>query len=413
MGLSKTSLNPSNGIFKLLTFLEKINRNYSEHLMIIALQLLLLLLIGSSVFFYTWCAISTGRFFATNKQELSASCQPVSVLIPVCGVDEGARENWDSFCQQDYEHYEVLFGVMSPQDPAIPVLEEVIARFPDRAKLIFCLEVHGINHQISNLIHLLDAAQHEIVILTNSDMYVKSEYLRTVTAPLADPEIGIVTCGYLGHDPKFLPAALASLGRCIDFIPSVLVAISLEGGLRFALGATVATRKLVLDKLGGLESVVNRIGSDYHIGNMVADAGYRVELSQYIVETDAGSESFGQLFQRELRWARTSRWNRGFLYYGYMYVFGTVYCIPLLLLSGAHHWALIVCLTTVAIRIVQSLVSIYSMGCPKLLRWLWALPIRDLMSFVIWVAGAFGQTIHWRGRRLEVGVGGVLTTPNP
>ena len=88
--------------------------------MIIALQLVLLLLIGASVVFYTWCAISTGRFFIANKQVKSASCQPVSVLIPVCGVDEGAMENWDSFCQQDYENYEVLFGVMNPQDPAVP-----------------------------------------------------------------------------------------------------------------------------------------------------------------------------------------------------------------------------------------------------------------------------------------------------
>jgi ceramide glucosyltransferase len=377
--------------------------------MIIALQLFLLLLIGASVFFYAWCALSTGRFFTATKQETRASYQPVSVLIPVCGVDEDALKNWDSFCQQDYEQYEVLFGVMNPQDPAVPILKELVARNPSRARLVFCVDVRGINHQISNLMHLLEAAQHEVVILTNSDIYVTPDYLGTVTAPLADREVGIVTCGYLGHDPKSLPAALASFGRCIDFIPSVLVASSLEGGLRFALGATIATRKSVLEKIGGLQSVVNRLGSDYHIGNMVVDAGYRVELSQYIVETDAGRESFQQLLQRELRWARTSRWNRGLLYYGYMYVYGTVYCIPLLLLSGADRWAVVVCLTTIAVRVIQALVCIYSMRCPKLVRWLWALPIRDLMSFVIWLAGTFGQTIHWRGRRLRIGAGGLLT----
>lgn len=377
--------------------------------MIIALQLVLLLLIGASVVFYTWCAISTGRFFTATRQETNPSCQPVSVLIPVCGVDEGAQSNWDSFCQQDYENYEVLFGVMNPRDPAVPILAEMVARNPGRARLIFCLEVRGVNHQISNLMHLVEAAQHEVVIFTNSDMRVRPEYLRTVTAPLADPEIGVVTCGYLGHDPKFLVAALASLGRCIDFIPSVLVARTLEGGLRFALGATIATRKSVLEKIGGLQSVVNRIGSDYYIGNMAAAAGYRVELSQYIVETDAGRESFRDLLKRELRWARTSRWNRGSLYYSIVSIYGTVYCIPLLLLADFHSWAVIVCSVTIAIRVVQSLVAVYSMGCPKLVWWLWTLPIRDLISFVMWVAGAFGQTIDWRGRRLSIGVGGILT----
>ncbi len=377
--------------------------------MIIALQLLLLLLIGASVVFYVWCAISTARFFAATKLEPSDRCQPVSVLMPVCGVDEGAMDNWESFCQQDYEHYEVLFGVMNPKDPAVPILKELVARNPSRARLVFCLEVRGLNHQISNLMHLLEAAEHEVVIFTNSDMRVSPDYLRTVSAPLADPKVGIVTCGYLGHEPKFLTAALASLGRCIDFIPSVLVASDLEGGLRFALGSTIATRKSVMEQVGGLLTVVNRMGSDYHIGNLVADAGYRIELSQYILETDVGQESFRVLLQRELRWNRTSRWQRGLLYYGYVYVFGTVYCIPLLLLSGAARWAVIVCFVTIAVRTVQALVAIYSMGSPKLLRWLWAVPIRDLMSFVCWVAGCFGQTIYWRGRRLLIGVGGTLT----
>lgn len=375
----------------------------------IALQLVLLLLIGASVVFYTWCALSTGWFFAAKRQETNSICQPVSVLIPVCGVDEGAEENWASFCQQDYENYEVLFGVMNPRDAAVPILEEMVARNPSRAKLIFCLEVRGVNHQISNLMHLVEAAQHEIIIFTNSDMHVKPEYLHTVTAPLANPEIGIVTCGYLGHNPKFLVAALASLGRCIDFIPSVLVARSLEGGLHFALGATIATRKSVLEKIGGLQNVVNRIGSDYYIGNMVSAAGYQVELSQYILETDGGRESFRDLIKRELRWARTSRWNRGPLYYSIVTIYGTVYCVPLLLLSGFQTWAVVVCSATIAIRVIQSLVAVYSMGCPKLVWWLWTLPIRDLISFVMWVAGAFGQTIDWRGRRLSIGVGGTLT----
>lgn len=377
-----------------------------RYLLMIALQVVLLFLLSASVVFYAWCAICTSQFFATTRWDNTGN-QKVSVLIPVCGVDEGAHKNWASFCQQDYEHYEVLFGVMNPQDPAVPILEEVVAKFPERARLHFCLKVRGVNHQISNLMHLLEVAQHEVVIFADSDIRVSSDYLRRVTPPLADASIGVVTCGYVDRAPKFLGAALASLGRCIDFIPSVLVARSLEGGLRFALGPTIATRKSVLAEFGGLQSVVNRIGSDYHIGKMAHAAGYRVELSKYILENNCGRETFWQVFQRELRWARTIRWNRGLQYYGLGCSYGTVYCIPLLLLSG-QKWAVVVCLVTLTVRVIQALVSIHRLGCPNLLRWLWALPIRDVMSFAIWVTGTFGQSINWRGRRLRVGVGGTL-----
>ena len=381
--------------------------------MIIALQVVLLFLMAASVVFYSWCAICTSRFRTDSQKDIGTSGQSVSVLIPVCGVDEFALDNWVSFCQQDYEHYEVLFGVMNPEDEAVVLLKELVARFPDTAKLIFCLEARGVNHQVSNLMHLIEAARHEVVILTDSDMRVTPDYLRTVTAPLADPSIGLVTCGYVGHNPKFLGAALASLGRCVDFIPSVLVARSLDKELRFALGATLATRKSVLDKFGGLQNVVNRIGSDFHIGKLTKAAGYRIELSDYILETDGGRETIWQVFRREWRWARAIRFNRGPQYYGLGLSYGTVYCVPLLLVSGFANWAIIACLTTLSVRVIQALVAIYRLDCPNLLRWIWALPIRDLMSFTVWVAGAFGQRIYWRGRWLQIGAGGILTQVEP
>ncbi len=376
--------------------------------MVSVLQAALLLLIAASIVFYIGCAICTWRFFATRRRPTGAADQAVSLLIPVCGLDEGAEQNWASFCQQDYETYEVLFGVMDPQDPAVPVLEQLVARFPDRVQLLRGLEVRGFNHQVSNLIQLLEVAQHEVVVLADSDIRVRPDYLRTVTAPLADRRVGIVTCGYLDPAPKLLGAALASLGRCIDFLPSVLVARALDGGLHFAIGPTIATRKAVLAQLGSLQSVVNRIGSDYHLGQRAAALGYRVELSSYILQNVCGRETISQVFQRELRWARTIRWNRGRQYYGLGCCYGTVYCLPLLLLSGFQSWAVGVCLVTLAIRVLQVMIAIRCLDSPNLLAWLWTLPLRELMSFATWVAGAFGQDIYWRGRRLQVGAGGTL-----
>ena len=130
-----------------------------------------------------------------------------------------------------------------------------------------------------------------------------------------------------------------SLGRASEFVPSVLVAHFLDDGVRFALGPTIATRKAVLSEMGGLETVVNRIGSDYHIGHRAAALGYRVEPSHYVLNNDCSQETIADVFRRELRWSRTIRWNRGLQYYGLGITYGMVYALLLLAASGGQLWA--------------------------------------------------------------------------
>jgi ceramide glucosyltransferase len=195
----------------------------------------------------------------------------------------------------------------------------------------------------------------------------------------------------------------------VEFIPSVLIACHLDGGLHFAIGPTIATRQSVLARIGGLQTVVNRIGSDYHIGNRAAAAGYRVELSPYLLQNDCGYETVLSVLRRELRWARTIRCNRGLQYYGQGVTHGTVYSLLLLLIAGVHAWTLPIVLVTFAVRFMQALSTIRSLKCSALRRWLWALPLRDLLSLVVWVGGAFGHRVHWRGRYLRIGAQGTLT----
>ena len=375
--------------------------------MITALEILLIILIIGSIIFYLACAVCTRQFFASNESVTENQDAPVSILVPVCGLDEGAWENWSAFCQQNYPDYEVLFGVMDVQDPAVPILKQLVETFPDQAKLFVGLEPRGINHKDSNLSYLLEASQHEIIIFADSDIRVHSGYIHTVTPPLVNPDVGMVTCAFIAHNPQFLGAALASFGRCFDFIPSLLIARILDGGLRCAVGTTIATRKTTLANYGGLH--LNRIGSDYNLGKRAAQAGYRVELSRYVLESDTGKEGVGQVFQRELRWARTIRYNRGSQYYTMVFCYGTIYCLLLLLISGLANWAIALTFFTWFSRYAQVLVSIFSLRCPKLFMWLWALPLRDLLSFVVWAMGAFGQGVYWRGRHLRVMGDGLIT----
>ncbi len=384
-------------------------------IIILLLQVLLVGLITGSLVFYLACAFFTWRFFA-QTENLDGPADPdglppVSILMSVRGLDAGAWENWSSFCSQVYPNYEVLFGVTDWDDPCVPVLQQVVDTYPDKARLFVGLEPRGINLKDSNLSVLLEKAQHEVIVFTDSDIRVEPTYLAEVTAPLQTPQVGMVTCAYIGYQPQSLGAAIASFGRCFDFIPSLLLARQLDGGLRCAIGTTIATRKSALADYGGL--ALNRIGSDYNLGKRAAAAGYRVELSRVVLESDTGQESLAEVFQRELRWARTIRFNRGAQYYSMVFCYGTVYCLMLLALSGFADWAIALTAVTYLIRFGQVLVSIDSIHSPKLLQWLWALPLRDGLSFLIWAIGGYGQRVYWRGRHLTVEGDGLISEWNP
>jgi ceramide glucosyltransferase len=379
----------------------------------VALEIILGILTCTGIGFYGACALATFRFFRQGEAQPPNPQKPVSILIPVRGVDEGALENWQSFCQQDYQTYEVLFGVMETTDPAIPILESLVQQYGDRVRLLTNLAPRGINYQISNLSYLVEAAQYEQIIFADSDIRVTPTYLQWVTAPLTDPQVGVVTCGYVDHQPRYVGAAMAALGRGMDFIPSVLLARFLDGGLKFALGPTIATRRSVLEAFGGLQMVLNRIGSDFHIGRLAVGAGYRVELSPYVLDNDCGQESIQLVFLRELRWCRTIRWNRGLQYYGILFTHGTVYGWILAAIAGFEPWSLALLGIALGMRWIQGIVSCQMLRSPQLLRWLWMLPLRDWMTFTIWVVGAYGQSIVWRGRNLAVGDQGALRELQP
>jgi ceramide glucosyltransferase len=380
----------------------------------IACEVMLIIAILGSLFFYCACALATIGFWRSPKASRSPQVspnsspkqEPLSLLVPACGVDEGAWANWSAFCEQDYPEYEVLFGVVEAQDPAVPVLERLREVYPDRVRLFVGLPPRGPNYKDSSLTYLLEEARHDWIVFADSDIEVDRDYLTTVTAPLADRRVGMVTCCFIGYRPKHLGAAAASLNRAVDFIPSLLLSRILDKGLKCAVGATIATRREALTDYGGL--LVNRIGSDHHIGQRAAAAGYRVELSRLVLESDTGDEPLASVYNRELRWSRTIRSHRGAQYYSMIFCFGTSLCWPLLLLSGGATWAIGLTLLTHLIRYNQILICLKVLKAPKLTRWIWIMPLRDLMSVLIWLQGCYGRRVWWRGRLLRISRHGVI-----
>jgi ceramide glucosyltransferase len=379
-------------------------------LLLWACQGLLALLIVGSIVFYVAGAIATRQFFQKKQPPLLTQTPPVSIMVPVCGLEPDSWGNWSSFCVQDYPNYEVLFGVVDPQDPAIPILRQVLEAFPHCAKLFVGLKPRGINFKDSSLSYLLEEAQHETLIFADGDIRVEPDYIRTFIAPLEQTMVGMVTCVYIGFQPQSLDAALASLGRAIDFIPSLLLARILDRGLRCAVGVTIATRRDAFNRYGGLQ--LNRIGSDYNIGKRCAGSGYRVELPAVVLESDTGREGLGNLCKRELRWARTIRFNRGPQYYTMAFCYGTVYALLLLLLTGGAPWAVALAIATWLVRYTTAIATLQSLRAPKLLPWLIAIPLRDGLSFGVWVLGSWGRSVVWRGRRLRIEGDGLIREVN-
>lgn len=359
---------------------------------------------------YHLAALFSARRFYAAPPRSGGSGGRASLLIPVCGVDEGAEENWAAQIDQQHPCYEVLFGIQDEEDPALPLLRQAAAG-SSAASIVHCRRQLGVNRQASNLVQLAERAGGDFLVATDSDMRPGRDYLAAVTAPLQDPEVGLVTCGYADPAPASTGAALASLGRAIDFIPSVLLARALYGRLTFALGATLSLRREVLREIGGFEIALNRIGSDYHIGRAVAQAGYRIELVPYLLSNPGGRETVGALFRRELRWARTIRMNHGASYYGYLVASGHVIAL-LLLLPGSPRWAAALALAAWGCRVAQAGETLRLQRLDRLRRRLYLLPLRDLLSLAVWLISICGSSVEWRGRRLEVRPGGVLADPS-
>lgn len=324
---------------------------------------------------------------------------PVSILKPLKGVDP---EMWDSICshgEQDYPEFQIIFGISDPEDPAIALVRKLQAKYPNRQiDLIDCRRILGTNVKVSNLVQMLPAARHEIVLVSDSDIRVPKDYLRRVVAPLRDDSVGLVTCLYRGIAGGSLGSHLEALGISMDFVPGVLSARLVESGLHFALGSTMVFRRRDLEAVGGFEILVDYLADDYELGRRISEGGKRVELSDVTVDTFLPAYSFRQFVDHQLRWARTIRDARRWGYLGMALTFGLPWSIALLLVARGAAWVWALCAVTLAARVGVGLATSLAVLHDSLARRnIFLLPLRDLIAPVVWTASFAGHRIHWRG----------------
>jgi ceramide glucosyltransferase len=329
----------------------------------------------------------------------SGALPPVSILKPLKGVDPEIYESFRSHCLQDYPQYEIIFGVSEPDDPAVAVVQRIQREFPERSiRLEVCPQKLGTNVKVSNLVQMLRAARFDHLIVNDSDIRVERDYLRRILTPMSRPEIGMVTCLYRGVPSATLGSKLESLGISTDFAGGVLAARSLEKGVRFGLGSTLAFRRGELDRVGGFEALLDYLADDYELGKRIAGLGLNVELSEVVVETFLPQYDFGGYFEHQLRWARSVRDSRRWGYVGVLLTFGVPWALLVLLLSRGALWAWGLLAVVAAARILMALIVGEKVLADRHVRPLLPLiPVRDLLAATVWIASFASDQIAWRG----------------
>ena len=378
---------------------------------------MLRLAIQSSLSILTLCGIafclvsmwSARRFRQwVSRQTPTGFAPAVSILKPVKGADADSYDAFRSHCVQDYSsEYQIIFGVNDNADPAIPLVQKLIAEFPARdIRLVVCSEVFGTNRKISNLMHLLREAKYDYVLVNDGDICVSRDYLISVMGRFSSPTLGMVTCLYRGRPSNTFGSRLEALGISTDFAAGVLTAWFMEGGLRFGLGSTLAMNRSALDKIGGFEAVVEYLADDYQLGKRIAESGFKVELAPVVVETSVPPYSFGRFWEHQIRWARTMRVSRPGGYAGLALTHPLAWSILLVSVSPDVWWSWILLIAAFAARAA----SAFSTGWLTLrdrflFRDFWLLPLRDLLALATWIWSYAGNSITWRGEhfRLEAG----------
>jgi len=309
-----------------------------------------------------------------------------------------------SHCLLDYAEYELLFGVSDPNEPTLELVTRLQREFPNRRiRVVQCPKSLGLNGKVSTLAQMLPQAKYDHILINDSDIVAPPDYLRRVMRPFADERVGMVTSLYRGMAGKTLPSKLEALGLSTDFMGGVLVAREMESGVRFALGATMATTKRVLREIGGLEPLVDYLGDDYELGARMAARGYKVELSDVVVETALPNYTFADFWRHQLRWARNVRDRRHVQYFGLIVTFGLAWGILAVLAEPRAWWTW----TALAIVAVSRVFAALAIGRgvlrdPNVTRDWWLLPVRDVVALAVWVTSFAGNEIEWRGLKFRV-----------
>ena len=381
-----------------------------------------MILYWSSIIAWVGCIVGCGYLVGATILTDRLACKPsparrasmpgVTILKPLHGTEPGLLENLASFCAQNYPGpVQVVLGLQDSRDDALAVVERVRAEHAaGQFDLVIDATMHGLNRKVSNLVNMWRRVNYDIVVVADSDMRVDPDYLSRVVDALEQRGVGAVTCLYHGFAAAGIWARLAALGINAHFLPSVVVGLGL-GLARPCFGSTIAFKRKALAEIGGFMGVANCLADDYAVGAALRARGYKIFIPPITIGHVCGEMSAQELWQREVRWARTIR---SIDPVGYA---GTI-------VTHAFPLALVAALAGIGPECLGPATAlgagIVSLGCRLVLLWrverafglppqsYCLVPLRDLLSFAVFVSCFFGRSARWKGRRYGFVSGGTL-----
>jgi ceramide glucosyltransferase len=358
------------------------------------------LAIAATPFIYYLIAIfSSWRYFRKpgGAQE-PAFAPPASILKPIRGLDPDAYENLASFCRLDYPEYEIVFCVDADDEAVRSVLTKLIADFPlCHIRVLYGSGRVATNDKVAKLARMANDASYEVVVISDSDVRVRPDYLRRMTAPLRDPKVGAATCFYVPTEVTTWTDHLQSAGMMSDFYAGILVAWQLDG-VKFALGPTIATTRARLAGFGGYAALENRPADDLLVGRLIAEQGYEVVLVNYAIETVCDYGSFRELLHKRLRWIVVMRHMRPWGHLGLLLTQGLPWSLAAVAIHPSFMTAAAYLGGYFALRVaVTWTIGIHGLGQGRLWKEIPLIPLWDVVAFGIWLTSFGRNSIRWRG----------------
>jgi ceramide glucosyltransferase len=333
---------------------------------------------------------------------------PVTLLKPLYLAEIGLEENLRSFFRQDYDGpVQIVFGARSWGDPALKVVEKLRAAFPaaDMA-VVVNPRLSGSNPKVANLINMIAHARHEMLVMSDSDIRVRPDYLRNVVTAMEEPDVGAVSCLYSGKPVGNLWSKLAAMGIDYHFFPHARLGMAM-GLTEPCFGSTIAFRRQTLEEIGGFETLSNVLADDYELGRAIREKGYRLSIpASLTVEHVCSQKSARALLRQELRWARTNLMLAKSGYAGTLLTYPFPLALLAMLFLGVSPTTLTIVAAALASRLFLVFRSARSLGLRG--EHVWLLPLRDVLSFGVYAASFFGKTVFWRGTRYFAGSDGAL-----
>jgi ceramide glucosyltransferase len=375
-------------------------------------------LVGSSIFL-ALTLIAEARFLRRARkiqahvdQIPSSALPPVTILKPIHGAEEQLAANIESFFQQDYPNYEVIFGVRGPENPAARVAEEVRRKYPHvPSRIIFSGPPAWPNAKVFSLDKMIEASTRDYFIISDSDVRVMPGFLRNTIAPLLNPKVGLITCMYRGIPASDFWSSLEALGLSVEMSSGVLVADLLEG-MRFALGPAMAVRRDALESIGGIASTADYYSDDFELGHRIWQKGYQVALSHHVVKNVLTPRPLLRTLGDQLRWMKSTRYSRPLGHVGS----GLTYAIPYGILGfigcaglGRWNWGFLFLAAAWLNRMIQSVAVGWGVARdPRAVSRSWLYPLRDLLGFFTWAASFTSRKFFWRGEMYRFENGGEI-----